>query len=388
MSTNIASPTFAEVGGRLHNVSGSYRLPIDDDEWSRLNKQHIVLSYAQGGLLPAPAHSTINAILRAEDDKPKAILDLGTGSGVWCIEMAKAFPHAKVFGIDKTPVPNAHSAPSNCIFEVHDLNLGLSKYREQFDIVHARAIGIGLKNALTTIEEATRCLKPGGAVFWLDGDYDAYSSWPSKYLAPLSDDNPNGSAFSRLLYESRRSAIKFGGDVSRMVEAMDRGLWDQSELIDPETVKAANVYLPMGTWLKGDTPEKTSMLQRMGELLREDFINATKGMEAMLLGAGWTAQELEQWVKKALEELKTDPIGVRARMTWGRRREGPKQPAPNLNFQDSKGLGLSPHPVDYPYFELYYNQEQSLEAKIERDMGKDINPPSSPGPKPLEFIST
>lgn len=52
-------------------------------------------------------------------DDPKEVLDLGTGTGIWCIDMADEYPDCQVLGTDLSPVqPNW--APPNCRFEVDD----------------------------------------------------------------------------------------------------------------------------------------------------------------------------------------------------------------------------------------------------------------------------
>lgn len=35
---------------------------------------------------------------------PKRILDIGTGTGIWAIEMAEQYPDAQVIGIDLSPI--------------------------------------------------------------------------------------------------------------------------------------------------------------------------------------------------------------------------------------------------------------------------------------------
>jgi tRNA G46 methylase TrmB len=53
-------------------------------------------------------------------DEPEAILDLGTGSGIWAIDMADSYPSATVLGVDLAPVQPSW-VPSNCQFEVDDV---------------------------------------------------------------------------------------------------------------------------------------------------------------------------------------------------------------------------------------------------------------------------
>lgn len=48
---------------------------------------------------------------------PQSILDLGTGSGIWCIEMGELYPSAEVTGVDLSAnMPNW--VPPNVHFEV------------------------------------------------------------------------------------------------------------------------------------------------------------------------------------------------------------------------------------------------------------------------------
>ena len=115
--------------------------------------------------------------------------------------MARQFPHCEVLGIDLAPIPlPAESLPPNCRFEMDDISHGLAHLREQFDVVFARAIGMGLKNFRQSLEDITGIAKPGGMVIWIDADFDLYSGWPTIYRPFWSGSNPQGSYASRLLY--------------------------------------------------------------------------------------------------------------------------------------------------------------------------------------------
>jgi ubiquinone/menaquinone biosynthesis C-methylase UbiE len=65
------------------------------------------------------------------------ILDVGAGSGAWCVEVANEYPRAMVRGIDLSPVQPAR-IPPNCQFIVMDLNDGLLFDDESYDLVHSR----------------------------------------------------------------------------------------------------------------------------------------------------------------------------------------------------------------------------------------------------------
>lgn len=70
--------------------------------------------------------------------KPTAILDVGTGSGRWPIEVADEFKNASVTGMDLSPVNPVYDVPDNCEFIVGDLNNGLPVHDASLDLVHSR----------------------------------------------------------------------------------------------------------------------------------------------------------------------------------------------------------------------------------------------------------
>jgi methylase of polypeptide subunit release factors len=64
-------------------------LPTDEIEQDRLDLHHeVFLQMLDGKLHIAPI------------ENPKSILDVGTGTGIWAIEMADTYPGAHVIGSD------------------------------------------------------------------------------------------------------------------------------------------------------------------------------------------------------------------------------------------------------------------------------------------------
>lgn len=78
----------------------NWALPADDEEHARLNVEHELLSLAMNG--PCLKLEMIHEVLEQETRKP-AILDVGSGAGMWVIEMSRRFPAATVVGVDLTP---------------------------------------------------------------------------------------------------------------------------------------------------------------------------------------------------------------------------------------------------------------------------------------------
>lgn len=115
--------------------------------------------------------------------------------------MAREFPHVEVTGIDLVPVPvEPENIPSNCHFEIDDIRLGLTHFQGQFDIVHARVIASWMEDRSKAMKDIHTCLKPGGLVIWMDGDYDFYTPDIHTYRSIASSSNPSGSWFGRIFY--------------------------------------------------------------------------------------------------------------------------------------------------------------------------------------------
>lgn len=96
-STSITSSVLDyefENGRRYHAYkAGSYPLPNDEAELERIDiKHHVIMLLSGGHLHLAPLIS------------PAKILDLGTGTGIWAMEMADQYPDSLVIGTDLSPI--------------------------------------------------------------------------------------------------------------------------------------------------------------------------------------------------------------------------------------------------------------------------------------------
>ncbi|KAM5543811.1 hypothetical protein V8D89_002428 [Ganoderma adspersum] len=104
-----------------------------------------------------------------EDLQPTAILEIGSGSGAWTIQAAKAFPRARVVAIDQNPIP-PRPLPSNVEFHKLDITETFPFEDEAFDIVHARLVLMHVPGAEDVLRRAVRLLKPGGWIIVEDPD--------------------------------------------------------------------------------------------------------------------------------------------------------------------------------------------------------------------------
>ena len=71
-------------------------------------------------------------------ENPAIILDVGTGSGRWAIEVAREFKDTNVIGMDLSPISPSSAVPENCKFIIGDLTKGLNFDTGSLDLVHSR----------------------------------------------------------------------------------------------------------------------------------------------------------------------------------------------------------------------------------------------------------
>lgn len=155
---------FALFGGRRYLADVPYALPKDDQEISRLDFQHYMLRHVFRGNYAAPLR------------QPRAILDVGSGTGRWAEEMAIEFPHAWAVGFDLVPPPVNSSPratdtltlrPPNYVFTQGNVFDGLPFPDGSFDYIHMRfmAGAIPLTSIAGVMRELVRVLAPGG---WIE----------------------------------------------------------------------------------------------------------------------------------------------------------------------------------------------------------------------------
>lgn len=197
-----------ENGRRYHAYRhGQYPIPNDEEEQDRLALMHHLFKLLTGGDL-------YRAPIRAGRE-PRRILDIGTGTGAWALEMAEDFPNADVIGTDLSPIqPNW--APPNCTFHVDDAESDWTfAPDEAFDYIHARSLGGGIADWERLLCQAYQHLKPGG---WLE--LQEYETWVR------SDDGTHEQATMLLDWQQKldQGSRQFG---KRMNVASDVAEWMQ-----------------------------------------------------------------------------------------------------------------------------------------------------------------
>lgn len=72
-------------------------------------------------------------------DKPQRALDVGTGTGIWAMDFADAYPDCQVIGTDLSPT-QPKEVPPNLQFEIDDACSPWVYTAESFDFIHMRGM--------------------------------------------------------------------------------------------------------------------------------------------------------------------------------------------------------------------------------------------------------
>lgn len=191
-TTSLASSVLEyqyENGRRYHSYkAGKYFAPNDEEEQQRLDLVHHVQSMCLGGEL-----------FKAPIKEPQRILDIGTGTGIWAMDIADRFEMASVIATDLSPI-QPKWVPPNLQFLVDDAEADWT-FEQKFDFIHIRNMTGSIADWPALLQRCLAHLKPGG---WVEfGDFEPWGS---------TDDNslPEDSSYHTWQLHLHEAADKAG----------------------------------------------------------------------------------------------------------------------------------------------------------------------------------
>ncbi|KAI0405519.1 S-adenosyl-L-methionine-dependent methyltransferase [Xylaria palmicola] len=272
-SVNSSIYDHVEENGRTYHrfKEGKYLLPNDEKEQKRLDFQHqLYTAVLNGKLYIAPV-----------GDHVRNILDIGTGTGAWAVEVGLEHPGARITGIDLSPIQPSY-APPNVSFEICDAEDEWS-FRQPFDFIHMRAMVTCFKNPRTVLAEAYRSLAPGGFIEIRD------PILPFAFLTPP----PEGCALQAWCERLMEAAALAGRDWG--VATRYAAMLGEIGFVEVTERREAIALSP---WVKGTHNKHLSLL------LQHDVLNMLEPMCMALFTRvlGWDAKR----VLDCLELVKRD----------------------------------------------------------------------------------
>ncbi|KAK6974353.1 hypothetical protein R3P38DRAFT_2584342, partial [Favolaschia claudopus] len=282
-----------EYGRHLNNYSKVYRLPADDEEHERLNHQHLMLIDIMGKY-----PQCLPDVMR--DDIPgetKAVLDLGSGSGAWVMELAREFPNSLAVAVDLVPMESL-SMPDNCRSEVDDINLGLEHFYGDFNVVHARLISSGIKDYPRLIDHMSHCLRPMGLLDIVEFDFHVYDHMAdgNHRRCDLETSTIAEPWVARWMIFANVAARNAGGDPDAATHLRQ---WITSHPAFEEVVYQ-DYWVPVSPH-----PSFNEVQRRVGSLMRDDILSFLKSGRPLLLGNGVPEAIVDELQLNAEAELRT-----------------------------------------------------------------------------------
>ncbi|KAE8166311.1 S-adenosyl-L-methionine-dependent methyltransferase [Aspergillus tamarii] len=279
-TTSIASSIknyVYENGRRYHAFrEGEYLFPNDETEQARMDMlHHIYRLILRGDLYKAPIPQS-----------PRRILDIGTGTGIYAIDIADEFPSAEVLGIDLSPI-QLHWVPQNCKFVVDDVEAEWA-YPEtkQFDYIHQRNMAGSISDWSRLFQQAFHHIRPGG---WIE--MQEFRVWFYSQDGELSDES-----YIRQWNRHLVDGMNTFGKPINIVEA----LADKLKAVGFVGVREDVLKVPVGPW------PKDPRLKELGQWMQIQTMDAIEPLSLALFTRvlGWTEQESRILFSKVQKEFK------------------------------------------------------------------------------------
>lgn len=266
---------YERENGRSYHAfkRGKYVMPNDEGEQDRMDiHYHSLRLTLEEKHFIAPVTS------------PTHILDIGTGTGIWAMDVADDYPDAQVIGIDLSPIqPTA--VPPNLEFQIMDADVEWD-FDARFDLIHTRLMnGFSVKSWPFFYQQAYQSMQPGGWVenqeFGVDFACDdgtqlvdsAVLRWQSLWNTGIENLGLSGHCYP----EKMKQQMETAGFVNTTLK---------------------RYKMPVGPWAKNKRLKEAGLFNLVG------MVEGVSGLSTRTFtrGLGWTIEELEVLLMEVRKE--------------------------------------------------------------------------------------
>lgn len=226
------------------------------------------------------------------DPNNLSILDIGTGTGIWPIDLGDQYPGAKqILGNDLSPI-QPQWVPPNVKFIVDDVEQEWNN-PEPYDYIHCRYMAGSIKNWPQLIRRCYQNLKPGG---WLEIQESANTLYSED--GTLAPDNPMVKMMDGLMEACEKIGRTMDPAPSMQGWVKDAGF---------ENISQQKFKLPIGSW------PRDPRLKECGTFMALNFVEGVEAFTAVLFQdvLGWSPEEVQVLnanVREAVQRKTAHPL--------------------------------------------------------------------------------
>ncbi|ODA76160.1 hypothetical protein RJ55_08443 [Drechmeria coniospora] len=278
-STSVPPSVYEDevaYGRRYHGYrKGRYPLPNDRQEQQREETNHAMMLELTGGHL----------FYADVGQHPQKIIDIGTGTGSWAIDVADVYPSASVIGTDLSAI-QPKWVPVNVRMFVDDCEEPDWLHGSNYDLVHFRGMAGILRDVSAVLRKTHPRVRNGGWVEFQEVIPQIHCD--DGTMAP---DDP-----LRIFYDSAVQGLRaFGCDPMRTTELED--ILDRAGFTN---IRCVVKRIPIGTW------PRDKHLKTLGLFMKTIILDSLDALAAKPLAAlnipHYERIELVRLVRRSLED--------------------------------------------------------------------------------------
>ncbi|QDS71381.1 hypothetical protein FKW77_002756 [Venturia effusa] len=306
------------MDGRIFemNTLVAYMLPTDSKENARLEMQYLIVTALMGG-------KVYRAPLKKDPRRaPRRILDVGCGTGVWCLDMAEIFENARIIGMDIAQASRQwERIPENVTFVIG--NMHKDPWNGPYDFIHTRFMLGTAPDFKTVVQQAYDNLEPGG---WMESQ----ELWPRSGC----DDHTMPADFLLKEWEEYQNKVAMTSAPVRIADKLRRWFREVGFVdIHQEIYK-----IPINRW------PRDSRLHLLGKLWCDQLCGGMSAFTMKYFTSDplyWSPIEVEIYLAKVRAAIRDKNVHAYHRIfvVWGRkptREEAAKRQAANSGSSNQK----------------------------------------------------